>query len=56
MERNRTKEPNETLSEILSYDAAHQLPRYPTENAIALAGPIAVVLSIPFVLQIMFSK
>jgi hypothetical protein len=38
----------------ISYDIKHSMPGYEFENAILFAGLIAIVLSLPFICQIMF--
>jgi hypothetical protein len=48
--------PNERLADQGAYNAKHSVPIYAFENAMAVAGLIAAILSIPFVIQIMFSK
>ena len=40
----------------ISYDVEHTVPRYTFENVMALAGLVAIVLSLPFLISIMFSK
>jgi|ERR1700690_458798 len=51
--RNR---PVEEASDVISYNAEHSVPGYAFEKVMAFAGLIAVILSIPFIVQIMFSK
>jgi hypothetical protein len=51
--RNR---PVEELSDKISYNVEHSVPDYAFEKVMAFAGLIAIIVSIPFIAQIMFSK
>jgi hypothetical protein len=49
-------QPLQYLVDQSSYNMEHSVPAYDFENVMALAGLIAIILSIPFIAQIMFSK
>jgi hypothetical protein len=49
-------QPLQYLVDQRSYNMEHSVPAYAFENVMALAGLIAIILSIPFIAQIMFSK
>ena len=51
-----SKQPVQDRLDQISYDVEHTVPRYAFENVMAFAGLTAIVLSLPFVLSIMFSK
>ncbi|SRR6266498_781349 len=51
-----SKHPVQDRLDQISYDVEHSVPRYTFENIMAIAGLIAIVLSLPFVISIMFSK
>jgi len=48
--------PLQYLVDQRSYNIEHSMPAYAFENVIALAGLIAILISAPFIIQIMFSK
>jgi hypothetical protein len=48
------KRPIPDRGDQISYDIKHSMPGYAFENAILFAGLIAIVLSLPFICQIMF--
>jgi hypothetical protein len=49
-------QPLQYLVDQRFYNIEHSVPAYAFENVIALAGLIAILISVPFVMQIMFSK
>ena len=49
-------QPLQYLVDQRSYNIEHSVPAYAFENAMAFSGLIAIILSIPFIAQIMFSK
>lgn len=51
--RNR---PVEEASDQISYNAEHSVASYAVERVAAFAGLIAIILSRPFIVHIMFSK
>ncbi len=48
--------PNERMLDQESYDMAHSVPRFALENVILYAGLVAIILSIPFLILLMFSR
>jgi membrane protein required for beta-lactamase induction len=50
------RRPVEKATDEISFYFKHSVPVYAFENVMALAGLIAIIVSIPFVAQIMFSK
>jgi hypothetical protein len=50
------RQPNQDLLDRSAYNVKHSVPSYAIENVLAFAGFAAIILSIPFILQLMFSK
>jgi hypothetical protein len=48
--------PNEALSNRISDYLAHAIPHYGFENVMIYSGLAAIVISIPFLILLMFSK
>jgi hypothetical protein len=50
------RQPSQALLDRSSYNAEHSAPSYAFENVLTFAGFVAILFSIPFILQLMFAR